>query len=345
MKNFYVICPADLITGGPDALHQMVYYLNKIGYNAQIAYCNAKAEVVQIPAPYKIYVNSYVSLSEIEDLENTIIICPEMFVRLTKRFKLAHIYVWWLSVDNNLKRRSLINKICYLSLLPFRFLLHTKQYLKNGKKIIASRLLDKPYNFKKERENVDHLCASYYAYDYVSKRSSKNVNLCIEPISLSFLNGFVEWSGDSQREDIVLYNPKKSGKQIELLAKYDNTINFVPLKGYDQKGLLNMYKKAKLFVDFGPFPGAERMPKEAVLFGCTIITGKRGASAFYNDVPIPNEYKFDSVEDQKDLICHKIKYCLSNYSAIIADFDAYKNTVLNLESNFIQSIQNIFGIQ
>lgn len=61
------------------------------------------------------------------------------------------------------------------------------------------------------------------------------------------------------------------------------------------------------------------------------------------DVPIPDEYKFNSVEEQKKQICEKIHYCLENYPNIIGEFENYKNTVLNLESNFINSINRVFN--
>ena len=71
--------------------------------------------------------------------------------------------------------------------------------------------------------------------------------------------------------------------------------------------------------------------QEAVLFGCAIITGKRGASGFHGDVPIPDEYKFGDPVSQIDEIVAKIRYVLDNYENVYSDFDEYRETVLNLE--------------
>lgn len=343
-KKYYVICPSSVVTGGPDALHQMVYYLRKCGKDAEIAYVPFDSCDASIPERYRLYVQTYTLLCNVEDGEDVVIICSEMQTYYTKRFKKAKVYIWWLSVDNNFFNTNFNKKFRYIVSLPFLFLRNPIKFIKFGKASIINRLLKKPYNFKKERDNVSHICASYYAFDYVGTRSTHNVDQCIEPISLEFLNGYSKESECSyKKENIVLYNPKKSGEEIKKLSLFDDTIEFVPLKGLDVEGLIEVYKRAKLFIDFGPFPGAERMPKEAVLYGCAVITGKRGASAFYGDVPIPDEYKFNSVEEQKKQICEKIHYCLENYPNIIGEFENYKNTVLNLESNFINSINRVFN--
>ena len=105
---------------------------------------------------------------------------------------------------------------------------------------------------------------------------------------------------------------------------------------------MKMYQKAKVYMDFGTFPGAERIPKEAVINGCCIITGKYGASAFYKDVPINDEYKIDAKEENIDKIILSIKDLFDNYDEKIKDYEEYRNTVLNLENNFIKQIKGVF---
>ena len=55
----YVFCPYGLVTGGPDALHQLVYYLNKIDKKASIVYCDIEGRNHNIPRNYLPYVSSY----------------------------------------------------------------------------------------------------------------------------------------------------------------------------------------------------------------------------------------------------------------------------------------------
>ena len=77
--SIYVVCPANKVTGGPDALHQMVYYLNKIGRNATIVYyLENKKQFVEIPVPYRAYVNSFLLFEDTIDSESSAVIYPEM---------------------------------------------------------------------------------------------------------------------------------------------------------------------------------------------------------------------------------------------------------------------------
>ena len=86
----YVLCPANYVTGGPDALHQMVFYLNKIGVNAKIVYVTDSFKTnVSIPAPYTIYVDSFLTENDIVDVSTNSIIIPEVFVNKINNFKKA----------------------------------------------------------------------------------------------------------------------------------------------------------------------------------------------------------------------------------------------------------------
>ncbi len=337
MRIIYVICPYGLVTGGPDALHQAVYYLNSIGLNAKIVYCDINSHKYVIPDPYKLYVKDYVLLKEIEDNKNNSVVVPETQSHLINQFKKLDKYVWWLSVDNDLNSSGIKNK--FLIILK-------KLRLKNFRKLykintLKNVLKHSKFDFKKNID-VKHLCASYYAFDYVKKniKKKKNAYLCIEPISMIFLKKS-KFTNDNKK-DIVLYNPKKNFRFTKKIIESAPDINFLELKGYSQDELLDIYKKAKVYIDFGNFPGAERIPKEAVINGACILTGKYGASSFYEDVPIPSQYKISADEKNIEKIVNKIKDLLNNYNDRVYDFEEYRKTVLNLERNFKEQLKKVF---
>lgn len=342
-KEIYVICPANWVTGGPDALHQMVYYLNLIGKKATIVYDDyiLDKKEISIPTPYKPYVDSFKVLSEVKSNGNHTWVVPETYVYLCNQLPSERIYIWWLSVDNEKSYVSTKWKLGYLLSFPIRYVKNVKKYRKKSLKYIGKAFFKKKYNFKNEKKNISHCCASYYAFDYIQKNSKRQAKLCIEPISKYFLEEYFKRINNvSERKNIILYNPKKSSRIVERLLKTTNRFTFVPLKNMNQLELIEAYSDAKLYLDFGPFPGAERMPKEAVLFGCAIITGKHGASAYYGDVPIPDKYKFEDNEINE--IIEMIDYIFANYQSIISDFEDYKNRVLSLEDGFKEALDNIF---
>jgi len=345
-KKIFVFCPNDVVTGGPDALHQMVYYLNQIGFDAKIVYYSfAKKHFYAIPEAYRIYVSSFITEDEFIDSPDKIVILPEHAVDKLRFLKKSKVFIWWLSVDNNVNRSTSLWKVFFFMTLPARMVKNWHYYKKRFGEAVVKTLQMKKYDFNAEQGNVEHLCASYYAYDFVSKRSKRKVSICIEPISKVFLEK-IDKQNDKleliRRSDVILYNPRKSGAFVQKLAKLAPDLNFMPLCGMSQGQLIETYKASKLYVDFGPFPGAERIPKEAVLFGCCVITGRKGASNFYEDVPIPDEYKFDNPSKEIIMILDKIRDVLGNYSEHRSLFDEYRKMVLSLESNFLTALREIF---
>lgn len=342
-KKIYVFCPNDFVTGGPDALHQIVYYLNQIGLDATIVYyAFTKKHVYAIPDTYKKYISDFITEDDYVDSPENIAILPEQAVDKLNHLRNSKVYIWWLSVDNNTKRSSFCWKVFFFATLLARVVKNWHYYKKRFGEAIVKTLQMKQYDFNAEPQNVNHLCASHYAYDFVSKRSKRKIYLCIEPISKIFLEKFDEQKGllnSVQRSNVILYNPRKSGAFVQKLSEIASDLDFVPLKGLNQEELIEMYKTSKLYVDFGPFPGAERIPKEAALFGCCVITGRNGASDFYGDVPIPDEYKFANYAQQVDLVVAKIRDVLKNYEAKKSDFDEYRKMVITLEGNFKNSLK------
>lgn len=345
-RKIYVFCPNDFVSGGPDALHQLVFYLNNLGLDAEIVYfAFTQHHHFAIPEAYSKYISRFITEKQFLDSPDNAVVIPEFAVDKLDLVKKSKAFVWWLSVDYGCDRSSFFWKVFYFATLPARVVKNFDYYKKRFGEAIVKTLKKRVYSFKSEQDNVEHLCASYYALDYVASRSQKKPRLCIEPISKIFLEKYEAQKDclDSlPRSEEILYNPRKSGAFVQRLAALAPDLRFTPLTGLTQDELIEKYKSSKLYVDFGPFPGAERMPKEAVLFGCAVITGRFGASNGYGDVPIPDEYKFANPGKEKDLIIERIRYVLEHYSELKADFDEYRNTVISLEKNFLAALEGVF---
>lgn len=92
--TIYILACPWFISGGSEALHQIVYYLTKSGYNAVLAFFNKDIDSsCEIPKQYKKYVNSFCIADDIVDdkkmslsfqkaLELNIIVNLKMFKRL-----------------------------------------------------------------------------------------------------------------------------------------------------------------------------------------------------------------------------------------------------------------------
>lgn len=99
---------------------------------------------------------------------------------------------------------------------------------------------------------------------------------------------------------------------------------------------------AKLYIDFGNFPGKDRLPREAALNGCCIISGKNGASFFFEDLPIPSAFKFETKRKNIVKISAMIKKVLTNYNELQQQFLDYRNIIMKEEDIFKQEIDSFF---
>ena len=79
---------------------------------------------------------------------------------------------------------------------------------------------------------------------------------------------------------------------------------------------------AKVYIDFGPHPGKDRIPREAAVCGCCIITNREGSAEYSEDVGIPEEYKlFDMLNYDK--VLDTIYDLIDNYDERVKEYEAY----------------------
>lgn len=93
--KIYVACPAGAVTGGPEALHQLVHALTEIGFDAYLVYSPNQGEVTPAYQHYKVRTAHTI----IDSPENCFIV-PEIWPRYLEVAPNTKKYIWWLSVDN-----------------------------------------------------------------------------------------------------------------------------------------------------------------------------------------------------------------------------------------------------
>lgn len=322
--NIYVLCPAYSKTGGPELLHQLVNKMKELNYNVFITYYNVNNNNKDYtPEDFKKYIDSYLTIDDIVDSKENIIIFPEVYINKSKKFKYIRKCLWWLSVDNYEKAYKLYP--C----------LKDKGILTTLKKIIKGDFLRNDLN-----QFDYHLCQSYYAIDYLKKIGIHNVYYLSDYINSTFFE-----KRNNKKVNNVLYNPKKGYEFTKKIIERAPYFNWVAIKGLTTNQVGELLSISKVYIDFGNHPGKDRFPREAAISGCCVITGKRGSAKYYDDVMIENEFKFDSDNESIKLIIKKIEECLNNYETEIKKFKKYQVKISNEEKRFVEDIKNIFIIE
>lgn len=314
-KKIFVCCPGDTVTGGPELLHQLVDSLREIEKEAYICYFPFNKKFIR-PKPYQHYNTPQ---STPVDSENSTIILPEVATNLSRHFKKSNIAIWWLSVDNYLNKDGENKPLDFLRNLYG----HTRGKLPIGR-----------------MKNFLHFAQSAYSKDFLEKKG-------IIPQTLTDYLGNEHLKNKEskyKRENIIAYNPTKGIQKTHLIIKNNPGIQFIPIKNMSTTEVRQLLSKAKIYIDFGHHPGKDRLPREAAIAGCCIITGRKGSAANAHDIPIPNHYKLDEhsqsfLETFRE-ITNKI---FSDFDNCSSELDRYREKISDEPRLFKEQVKKIFN--
>ena len=316
-------------TGGPELLHQLAFVLNSIGVGAQMVYVKnsfpieiTKANIID---EYSCYCSETESDLSVIDREENMVVVPEILYEAFDDIKNATKVAWWLSVDG------------YKDILKDKYGFSDEDFNDIAK-------LDY-YGFRK-KSDVFHLAQSYYAIDFLKNTigiSEEMVDYLSDYINDSYLQISPE-ELNVERKNMVVFNPKKGGWRLKkLIDETREEILWVPLENLTKEKMRLHMMIAKIYVDFGNHPGKDRIPREAAISGCCVITGRQGAAAFHEDVPIPEKYKVDDLEDvDVPKVRELILDIFENYEERTKEFEPYREMIRGEKERFVMDVMRLF---
>lgn len=320
----YIVANANCTSGGPELLHQFCHYLNVIGKDAKMAYYHklsfpTKTIGDNVKKSYGRY--GCQIADKIVDTTDNIVVLAEGELWFLPRFKHAKIMIWWLSVDN------------YFNSMKTKYARLYAPLGMNRKKF---------YPFD---NNYIHCVQSEYARQFLIKKGilENNIYSLSDYLSSEFIN---ETCNEQQvnKENIILYNPKKGVTFTKKIIDSCVGLKFVPLINLTHEKMIEIMMKSKVYIDFGNHPGKDRIPREAAMCGCCVITNLEGSAGNDKDVDIPSKYKIEMRDDNISKIIETIKDCFNNYKVCRTDFDNYRNEIKSQECKFISEVKYISRI-
>lgn len=302
-----VLCPFGLVSGGPEALHQLVSAARGQSWDAAICYYPLGNHTVM--PEYRHY--DVPVLSQIPDDSESIVVAPETGAHLLLALARARRALWWLSVDN------------------FFVALGSPPTVPAHDPALLSMLCNAD-------ASVIHLTQSYYARQFLRERKVQSMMLS-DYLSDAFVEGATQRQSVPKR-DVVLYNPRK-GRQftMRLIEASHGQLEFVPIEGLSAEGVAKLLSSAKLYIDFGEHPGRDRIPREAALSGCCVLTGRRGAAGNEGDMPIPQRFALD--ESEPGVVPTFIKLAsatLLDFDRASAEFADYRSWIAGQHTAFVE---------
>jgi len=267
-------------TGGPENLHQYCDMMNLLGYDAYMYYWNIHASpetplsVVTVhPGAPPIYAEKYAHLKRAVEVED--------------------------SAENLLIIPEIISLVKIRQSFPLIR--------------VAVAWLSCAHGIPRQDEyftepQLIHLFQSYWAKTHV-------LSVGPTPLITHDLGDYIpdeymmqSWS-PLQKENLVCYNPTKDSTTPLICMELG--VGALPICGMDTVGVMNALKRCKVYMDLGSHPGRDRIPREAALMGCVVVTNLSGTAAYREDVMV--DTRSDSREEQMEFI----KMALTDHASMI----------------------------
>jgi hypothetical protein len=309
--RLFVTCSPDFVTGGPEALHQLVHKAAVLGYDAQMVYLpNRPGPAIDAYSSYGV-----ARAVQIADAPGSVVVVPEVFPQLLGALQHARRVVWWLSVDNALNSER--------------------------QRLDHAGLGDDPWRFEQSyapSSGYLHLAQSEYARLHLADHGASPLMLTdyLSPEILATSDQMLA----TPKRDVVLYNPRKGFEfTSRLIEASQDTLDWQPIVGLTPAGVAELLASSKVYVDFGQHPGRDRIPREAAMAGCCVITGSRGSAGNGVDIPIPQHYVFDETNPGAVVgIVETIRRCMADFTAVQAEFDSYRRWIASQEAVFTDEV-------
>lgn len=318
--TIFALCPANTTTGGPEALHQFVHKARRQGFDARIVYLPAGSGL-QPPDAYRCYdieidrPASYTS--------QDIVIVPEVMTTVLPKHPIAKYVLWWLSVDNFFVNRRRMRG----------------QQSKAGS--ATAGLAD--FDFR-SRPWLWHAAQSEYARLFLEQRGVGPIGMLTDYVRRDLIPDSDDVD-QPKKEDLIVYNPKKGWHFTERLMKESPAAaTWVPLENMTPAEVGALLNRAKIYIDFGEHPGRDRIPREAAIRNCCVVTGLRGAAANTVDIPIPPTYKIDETAvGAFEQINNLLVEILSDHATHITGFSGYRDAIREQESAFEKEVARLLS--
>lgn len=313
----YIVAPANVMTGGTELLHQFSRALSDNGIENYMVYMGADG--VRCPTPEAFWKYNVKYVGSVAYTCDTVLVLPETWLELAQEVGCTRgiVMVWWLSVDNYLMTYKNFFQTDDLDFLCMK-------KWKNAVHFVQSRYAKE---FLREYIGVPN---SYRLMDYIN---DEIMEIATQYRDLAY-----------NRQNICLYNPRKGYESLKpVIEACRNDIQWIPLKGYTPREMAELMCIAKVYVDFGHHPGKDRIPREAAICGCCVVTNQKGSAVFEEDVCIPEYYKIADMGDIERVL--EVIYALvDHYEERQADFSSYREKIAQEKSSFLMDIQNCIKI-
>ena len=289
-------------SGGPEAVHQLVHELRALDVPAFVVPDRRTLDNDRVH-DYAAY--DAPERAQVPDQTDQVVVAPEVYLPELMALRRARRVCWWLSIDNSPVFRA-------------------ERYVAD----VAAGLADRPRlrearafvwlahrelaGWRSGLKGIEHLAQSSYAARYLDRRLGVSAPLLSDYIP-GAATTHVPPEPNRERPPAIAFNPAKGVRllgRVQRLMTAD--VRWLPIRGLSPMQVRDRLGEATIYLDLGPHPGKDRMPREAALAGAVSVVARRGSGDDDQDVAVPEHHKVS-------LGAHLAERAVAVVSAVLED--------------------------
>jgi hypothetical protein len=312
-----------LRTGGPEALHQLVDALRRLGVDAALVPLSGTRDVPRSDA-YRMYDAPERTAQQHSPDDASVI--PETWVAGFK--EPGPLFCWWLSVDNS-----------------DLFTAHRAWARRRREGSAEVRLAVAVAKERARRlayrgavRRARHLAQSAYARDALTR------DLAVSSRPLSDYTTLPVTDRDRWGSPrVVAFNPAKGfDLHRQVRPRVTGAVEWLPLEGMSREQVADSLRRSDVYLELGHQPGKDRLPREAAASGATVVALKDGSGGYHEDMPIPDDHKIDLGGDVASRAAATLDRVLENIEEEHQRQAPYRAAIAQEREQFLDEVRAVF---
>jgi hypothetical protein len=274
----------------------------------------------------------------LEDKPGCAVVAPETALTSLRGIRFAQPICWWLSIDNSMpfivdhERRD--RKFAKTLGVPHN------PWSPNARIAMERRVVAK-YDFRGLFSRAFHIAQSVYARSYLQT----HLGICASIVSdyIPRMEAQRSENGTATRSRSIAFNPAKAPWIPDLLGPRMPGVGWSPIAGLDAFGVARVLRESGAYFDPGFHPGRDRMPREAAMSGTPVVVARRGAGAYWEDVPIGAEFKVSAGRNFVEDASSRLLRVLDDVEGAATRQEGYRRWIARDRERFAREVGRAFS--
>lgn len=303
-EDVAILCPP-VVTGGPEALHQLGSMIRQLKGRAFMVYGDeclpADHPVIEAYGGY--FVPQRPNACTAGQKARALVVIPEIWAGDACLYSRSAVY--WLSVDTAIAWNPMLGA-------------------RGGR----------AHYFATTRD-VLHLAQSHYALHWLHANGARRV--------LPVFDYVTPWDVPSGLvRDRVAVLPTRNPEALAELRRLAPDLPWVEIRGMTKREVAKALASSIVYVDLGHHPGKDRVPREAASLGAVVLLNRAGAALHYADHPLDDVHLIDAGD--LPAVVALIRGVLADYRSHYLAQAPYRARVEVERDEFVEQVRAAFFV-